>query len=34
MNEIIVEIKAKKEIANEDFAQAINYLKISGCKLA
>ena len=34
MEKIILEIKAKKEIAGEDIAQAMNYLKISGCKLA
>ena len=33
-DKVIVEIKAKHEgIAEEDFAQAINYLKISGCKV-
>ena len=32
-NKVIVEIKAKHGgIADEDLAQAINYLKISGCK--
>lgn len=33
MNKIIIEIKAKSGIANEDIAQTVNYLKISGCKL-
>jgi GxxExxY protein len=32
-NKVIVEIKAKAGIAEEDIAQAINYLKISGCKV-
>lgn len=32
-DDVIVEIKAKQGgIANEDIAQAINYLKVSGCK--
>jgi GxxExxY protein len=31
--QIILEIKAKSELANEDIAQVMNYLKISGCKL-
>ena len=31
---VIVEVKAKQGgIANEDLAQAINYLKVSGCKV-
>jgi GxxExxY protein len=30
---VILEIKAKDGIANEDLAQAINYLKCSGCKV-
>lgn len=30
---IILEIKAKDMINNEDIAQAINYAKLSGCKL-
>ncbi|MBP9153144.1 MAG: GxxExxY protein [Flavobacteriales bacterium] len=30
---IILEIKAKSGIANEDVAQTINYLKCSGCKV-
>jgi GxxExxY protein len=30
---VIVEIKAKEEIADKDFAQTINYLKCSGCKV-
>lgn len=30
---IILELKSKKEISDEDFAQTINYLKCSGCKL-
>ena len=28
---VILEIKCKSAIANEDLAQAINYLKCSGC---
>ncbi len=32
-DKIIVEIKAKSELNNEDVAQLMNYLKISGCKL-
>lgn len=33
-NKVIVEIKAKQGgIAEEDLAQAINYLKVSGCKV-
>jgi GxxExxY protein len=32
-NSVILEIKAKDGIANEDMAQAINYLKCSGCKV-
>ncbi|MEO7306379.1 MAG: GxxExxY protein [Ferruginibacter sp.] len=33
-NKVILEIKAKHGgIAEEDLAQAINYLKISGCKV-
>ncbi len=34
INKIILEIKAKDSIANEDIAQAINYLKASKCELA
>jgi len=30
---VILEIKAKDGIADEDYAQAINYLKCSGCKV-
>ena len=30
---VIVEVKAKEAIANEDLAQTINYLKCSGCKV-
>ncbi len=30
---VILEIKAKEGIANEDLAQTINYLKCSGCKV-
>ncbi len=30
---IILEIKAKSGIVNEDIAQTINYLKCSGCKV-
>ncbi len=32
-NKIILEIKAKKSLPPEDIAQAINYLKCSGCKV-
>ena len=33
-NSVIVEVKAKQGgIAQEDLAQAINYLKVSGCKV-
>jgi GxxExxY protein len=33
-NNVIVEIKAKQGgIGGEDLAQAINYLKVSGCKV-
>jgi GxxExxY protein len=32
-NKIILEIKAKEGLAPEDMAQAINYLKCSGCKV-
>ncbi|OIR07612.1 hypothetical protein GALL_102750 [mine drainage metagenome] len=32
-NSIILEIKSKTEICDEDLAQAINYLKCSGCKV-
>ena len=32
-NSIILEIKAKESISNEDIAQTINYLKLSGCRL-
>ena len=31
LNAVILEIKSKKEICDEDFAQTINYLKCSGC---
>lgn len=31
---VIVEIKAKRELANADMAQTINYLKCSGCEVA
>ncbi len=32
---MILEIKAKQAgLAKEDFAQAINYLKVLGCKIA
>ena len=33
-DEIILEVKGKSGIAEEDLAQAINYLKVSGNKLA
>ncbi len=32
-NSVILEIKAKDGIADEDMAQIINYLKCSGCKV-
>lgn len=32
-DKVILEIKAKTEIADEDYAQIINYLKCSGCKV-
>lgn len=32
-DKIILEIKAKDCISNEDMAQTINYCKLSGCKL-
>lgn len=32
-NSVIVEIKAKDGICDEDMAQTINYLKCSGCKV-
>ncbi len=32
-DQIILEIKAKEGIADEDYAQTINYLKCSGCKV-
>lgn len=32
-DKIILEIKAKQGIADEDYAQTINYLKCSGCKV-
>jgi GxxExxY protein len=33
-DKIILEVKAVREITNEHRAQALNYLTISGCKLA
>ncbi|MCF8463518.1 MAG: GxxExxY protein [Flavobacteriales bacterium] len=30
---VILEIKAKSDIAHEDIAQTLNYLKCSGCKI-
>ncbi len=30
---VILELKAKEGIANDDYARAINYLKCSGCKV-
>lgn len=33
MNKIILEVKAKSGIADEDYAKVINYLKCSGCKV-
>jgi GxxExxY protein len=32
-DQVILEIKAKDGIANEDMAQTLNYLKCSGCKV-
>jgi len=32
-DKIILEIKARESISNEDIAQTINYLKLSGCQL-
>ena len=32
-DKIILEIKAKESISNEDIAQTINYLKLSDCQL-
>lgn len=32
-DQIILEIKAKDGIAEEHYAQTLNYLKVSGCKL-
>lgn len=33
LNKVILEIKAKDGIPDEDYAQMINYLKCSGCKV-
>jgi GxxExxY protein len=33
LGNVILEIKAKDGIADEDYAQTINYLKCSGCKV-
>lgn len=32
-DKVILEIKAKNDIAKEDMAQMLNYLKCSGCKV-
>lgn len=32
-DKIILEVKSKETISNEDIAQTINYLKLSGCRL-
>jgi len=32
-DQVILEVKAKEHIADEDYAQTINYLKCSGCKV-
>lgn len=32
-DKIILEVKCKEAIANEDYAQTINYLKCSACKV-
>ena len=32
-SQVILEIKAKAGIADEDYAQTINYLRCSGCKV-
>jgi GxxExxY protein len=34
MNKIIIEVKCVKGLADEHISQAINYLKVSGLKLA
>lgn len=33
LNAVILEVKSKENIAAEDMAQTINYLKCSGCKV-
>jgi GxxExxY protein len=33
MDKVILEVKAKSGIADEDYARTINYLKCSGCKV-
>jgi GxxExxY protein len=33
LDKVILEVKAKDEIADKDYAQTINYLKCSGCKV-
>lgn len=32
-DKIILEVKSKESISNEDIAQTINYFKLSGCHL-
>ena len=32
-DKIILEVKAKESLCNEDTAQTINYVKLAGCKL-
>lgn len=32
-DKIILEVKARESIINDDIAQVINYLKLSGCRL-
>jgi len=32
-DKILLEVKAKESLCNEDIAQTINYVKLSGCKL-
>ena len=33
LDKVILEVKAKEGIADVDYAQTINYLKCSGCKV-
>ena len=34
LNDIILEVKAQEGIAEKHYLQTINYLKVSGCKVA